>query len=184
MIVDSHMHVWSMEDVDYYHDVSIYQYMEENQIDRTALIAISEKENAEVKRIVQEQPDTFFGIGYVNHRTMDESLKRLREGVRDGYIRGIKLYPYAEHYMLDSDEINPIYETCLELDIPVLFHVGWQRSSLVHPSQKGGGPLYLCDVGISDSVWHGFREIPQPEGDLGPYGSGQLLPVPGNLSEV
>ncbi len=51
MIVDSHMHVWSMDDVDYYGDVNIYQYMKENNIDKTALIAISQKENVEVKRL-------------------------------------------------------------------------------------------------------------------------------------
>ena len=49
MIVDSHMHVWSMDDVDYYDDKTIYQYMQENAIDKTAIIAISEKENAEMK---------------------------------------------------------------------------------------------------------------------------------------
>ena len=27
MIVDSHMHVWSMDDVDYYDDKTIYQYI-------------------------------------------------------------------------------------------------------------------------------------------------------------
>lgn len=147
MIVDSHMHVWSMDDVDYYNDLPIYQYMKENRIDKTALIAISEKENAEVKRIVKEQPDLFFGIGYVNYRQMDISLKQLEKRIEEGYIRGIKLYPYAEHYMLDSDEINPIYEHCLEFDIPVLFHVGWQRSSLVHPSQKGAAPCKYATLG-------------------------------------
>ena len=87
MIVDSHMHVWSMDDVDYYGDVNIYQYMKENNIDKTALIAISQKENVEVKRIVGEQPDKFFGIGYVNHKDMVNSLNQLQEGVEEGYIR-------------------------------------------------------------------------------------------------
>lgn len=147
MIIDTHMHVWSMKDVDYYLDVSIEKYMSDNNITMTSLIAISEKENEEVKRIVLENKDRFFGIGYVNHREMDVSLKKLEDGVKNGYIRGIKLYPYAEHFMLDSDEINPIYEKCLELDIPVLFHVGWQRSSLVHPSQIGAAPCKYATLG-------------------------------------
>ena len=66
MIVDSHMHVWSMKDVDYYNDKDIYTYMAENKIDKTAMIAISEKENAEMKKVVQAEPDKFFGLGYVN----------------------------------------------------------------------------------------------------------------------
>lgn len=148
MIVDSHMHVWSMDDVDYYGDVNIYQYMEENSIDKTALIAISQKENIEVRRIVGEQPDKFFGIGYVNHKDMANSLNQLQEDVEKGYVRGIKLYPYAEHFMLDDDAINPIYEKCLELDIPVLLHVGWQRSSLVHPSQIGAKACKYATLGF------------------------------------
>ena len=66
MIIDSHMHVWSMDDVDYYDDKTIYQYMQENAIDKTAIIAISEKENAEMKKVVQNEPDKFFGLGYTN----------------------------------------------------------------------------------------------------------------------
>ena len=116
MIVDSHMHVWSMDDVDYYDDKTIYQYMQENAIDKTAIIAISEKENAEMKKVVQNEPDKFFGLGYVNVRDMYPSLKKLEEGVKGGWIRGIKLYPYAEHFMLDDDAINPVYETCLALE--------------------------------------------------------------------
>lgn len=62
MIVDSHMHVLSMDDVDYYDDKTIYQYMQENQIDKTAIIAISEKENAEMKRVVQRDQISFSGL--------------------------------------------------------------------------------------------------------------------------
>ena len=148
MIIDTHMHVWSMKDVDYYFDVPIEQYMQDNKINKTALIAISEKENAEVRKIVNERGSEFFGIGYVNHRNMDASLKQLEKDVKDGLVRGIKLYPYSEHFMLDSDEINPIYEKCLELDIPVLLHVGWQRSSLVHPSQVGAAPCKYSTLGF------------------------------------
>ena len=60
MIVDSHMHVWSVNDVDYYNDKTIYQYMQENNIDKTAIIAISEKENSEMKKVVQNEPEKFF----------------------------------------------------------------------------------------------------------------------------
>ena len=77
-----------------------------------------------------------------------QSLKKLEEGVKGGWIRGIKLYPYAEHFMLDDDAINPVYETCLALDIPVLLHVGFQRSSLVHPSQVGAAPCKLSLIHI------------------------------------
>lgn len=50
--------------------------------------------------------------------------------------------------MLDDDAINPVYETCLALDIPVLLHVGFQRSSLVHPSQVGAAPCKCSTLGF------------------------------------
>lgn len=99
MIVDSHMHVWSMKDVDYYNDKDIYTYMAENKIDKTAMIAISEKENAEMKKVVQAEPDKFFGLGYVNVNDMEASLEKLEEAVKGGWVRGIKLYPYEKRYI-------------------------------------------------------------------------------------
>ena len=161
MIVDSHMHVWSMKDVDYYNDKDIYTYMAENKIDKTAMIAISEKENAEMKKVVQAEPDKFFGLGYVNVNDMEASLEKLEEAVKGGWVRGIKLYPYAEHFMLDDDSINPIYEKCLELDIPILLHVGFQRSSLVHPSQIGAKPCKASTLGYPVQFCTVLEKYPQ-----------------------
>ena len=172
MIVDSHMHVWSMDDVDYYDDKTIYQYMQENAIDKTAIIAISEKENAEMKKVVQNEPDKFFGLGYVNVRDMYPSLKKLEEGVKGGWIRGIKLYPYAEHFMLDDDAINPVYETCLALDIPVLLHVGFQR------------PLQVFHAWLPGAVLHRARKVSQAEAYHGAHGRRYIFPVSEHLHEV
>ena len=41
MRIDSHMHVWSFEGVEYYDNKPLFTYMEELKLDRTALIAIN-----------------------------------------------------------------------------------------------------------------------------------------------
>lgn len=69
----------------------------------------------------------------------------------------------AEHFMLDDDAINPVYETCLALDIPVLLHVGFQRSSLVHPSQVGAAPCKCSTLGLPGAVLHRARKVSQAE---------------------
>ena len=44
MRIDSHMHVWSFEGVEYYDNKPLFTYMEELKLDRTALIAINNDE--------------------------------------------------------------------------------------------------------------------------------------------
>ncbi|MGI6250778.1 MAG: amidohydrolase family protein [Anaerolineaceae bacterium] len=147
-IVDSHMHVWSIDEVDYYENKSLATYMLENSIKKTSLIALSQVENIKIASVVESNPDKFFGIGYVDHQDQKDSLELLEKNVKAGVVRGIKLYPYSEHFMLDADEIKPIYRKCLDLDIPILLHVGWQRSTLVHPSQKGAKPAKYSTLGF------------------------------------
>ena len=45
MRIDSHMHVWSFEGVEYYDNKPLFTYMEELKLDRTALIAINNDES-------------------------------------------------------------------------------------------------------------------------------------------
>ena len=54
MRIDSHMHVWSFEGVEYYDNKPLFTYMEELKLDRTALIAINNDENAKVKKLVEQ----------------------------------------------------------------------------------------------------------------------------------
>ena len=77
MRIDSHMHVWSFEGVEYYDNKPLFTYMEELKLDRTALIAINNDENAKVKKLVEQYPNKFFGIAYVDRKNQEESLRQL-----------------------------------------------------------------------------------------------------------
>ena len=59
---------------------------------------------------------------------------------------GDKLHPYVEDYVVDDPMLDPLYETCLELDIPLLFHNGIVTFS-TWPSDEPGKiktPKYEC----------------------------------------
>lgn len=40
-------------------------------------------------------------------------------------LPGIKLHPDYQEFMIDDRRLYPIYEKCAQLDIPIVFHAGW-----------------------------------------------------------
>lgn len=139
MRIDSHMHVWSFEGVEYYDNKQLFTYMEELKLDRTALIAINNGENAKVKTLVEHYPNQFFGIAYVDRENQEASLRELECGVKAGYYKGIKVLSYQGGFHVDDPIQMRTYEKCLELDIPVLFHVGWHNAGSANPSAAANG---------------------------------------------
>ena len=78
--------------------------------------------------------------------TMNYSLCR---EAREKYIvemgfKGLKLYPTYQHFFPNQNDVYPIYEKALELNIPVMFHTG--SSIYKHSKLKYGDPLYLDEV--------------------------------------
>ena len=61
--------------------------MEEQEVDICSCIAAANKENIGVIENVQKYKDKLFGIGYVNVKDMEHSLKMLRENVDEEEIQ-------------------------------------------------------------------------------------------------
>lgn len=147
MRIDSHLHVWSFEGVDYYENKPLFTYMEELRLDKTALIAINPEENKKVRALVAKYPDRFFGIAHVDRSDLENSLEDLKQGVEAGLYRGIKVLSYQGGFYVDDAIQMKIYEKCLELDIPVLFHVGWHNAGSANPAAAAAGAnscKYAC----------------------------------------
>ena len=125
MIIDAHCHIWSFEGVPYYGEKSLFTYMREQKIDKISMICMNESENERMRGLVRKYPEQLFGVSYVDVSNMDTSLKELRNDVKNGLVHAVKIYPYFEHFFVDSRELYPFYETVRELDIPVIPHLGW-----------------------------------------------------------
>ena len=124
MVIDTHAHVFFLDSLIDYDNKPLFQYMDEQKVDICSCIAAANKENDGVIENVRKYPDKLFGIGYVNVHDMDRSLANLRRYAAEGIFRGIKMHPYVEDYVIDDPALDPLYETCLDLDIPLLFHTG------------------------------------------------------------
>lgn len=72
------------------------------------------------------------------HYQSDHVLDRLQTIKDNGFI-GIKLHPDYQEFMIDNEALYPIYDTCSQLGLYVMFHAGVDFISpdLVHaPPQK------------------------------------------------
>jgi predicted TIM-barrel fold metal-dependent hydrolase len=56
-----------------------------------------------------------------------EGVAHLRDVVRKG-ARGIKLHPVLQQFDVSDERMFPIYEACVDLDIPILAHSGPSRN--------------------------------------------------------
>jgi predicted TIM-barrel fold metal-dependent hydrolase len=62
------------------------------------------------------------GISYLNFTPGD--LDELREYLRDGSVRGLKLYPGYEPFYPNDPKLDPVYALAAEAHVPVMIHSG------------------------------------------------------------
>lgn len=57
------------------------------------------------------------------------------ERVKARGARGVKLHPDFQRFIVDREDMFPVYEACAALGLPVLFHVGDQNSDASSPAR-------------------------------------------------
>lgn len=62
--------------------------------------------------------------GYSLDNHTDDDLKFYRECLKDGRIKGIKLYCGYEHYYPYDKRYQKVYDLCVEYGAPAMFHTG------------------------------------------------------------
>lgn len=123
--------------------------MIESEIEKAVVLPIDSGINQDMPLSLVEKTDwhaaevkdfpsiiTFVGI---DPRRGDEGLKELERAVKEKDCRGLKLYPPNGFYP-DEDRFYPIYEQCLDLEIPVVVHQGFTSR---HKHLKYAQPVYL-----------------------------------------
>lgn len=103
--------------------------------------------NDYVYECVRKHPDRFVGICSVDPiRHEHEARRELERCVKDWDMRALKLYPTYDHFDPRDERLYPIYEKCIELDLPVHFHMGY--TGTINAPMKYQLPYMLDDVGI------------------------------------
>lgn len=98
-------------------------------------IATSPKQNTTINNTAQSICETekqMLALGSV-HFEADDALLEL-ERVKDMGLKGIKLHPDYQGFMINDERLDEFYDKCSQLDLPVVFHSGWDCYSpdLIH----------------------------------------------------
>ena len=93
-----------------------------------------------------KHPGRLYGVVCLDPlRDPQAALEELERCVREFDFRLLKLIPTYHHYSPDDPRIDPFYGKCLELDIPVMVHMGWTRT--INAPMEHQRPMLLDRVG-------------------------------------
>lgn len=95
--------------------------------------------------IVTQFPDKFIGFAGIDPLKKKKAIKELRRSYDLG-LRGIAIRPFMFKIAPTDRKMYPIYSTCVELDIPIWFHISINYSSNTMEVER---PIFL-DVVAQD----------------------------------
>lgn len=103
--------------------------------------------NEDVSRIASTHPDRFIPFASVDPSMGQAAVDKLIHAVKNLKCRGLKLVPPVQHFDFSDAKHHPLWETALELNIPVWTHTAHQMS---HPGSDArlGHPMLVEPVAL------------------------------------
>lgn len=155
MILDCHVHINNYSDET--QDVTEKTFeelritMRRNRVD-AAMILTSYKVNPgrpstkDAVRLTENLNHLYVvaGISYLNFNL--NYLVELRDYLKDGTVRGLKLYPGYEPFYPHDEILHPVYELAGDFDVPVMIHSGDTYSPT--GKIKYSHPIHVDDVAV------------------------------------
>lgn len=73
-------------------------------------------------------------------------LFHMEERIRDGLVKGIKLYPGYDHYAINDPSLESVFRIAAKYDVPVMIHCGdtYARTAKVRQAH----PLLVDDIAV------------------------------------
>ena len=101
--------------------------MDEAGISQSVLYAVEApivySGNEYVGELCNRFPDRLLGFASVDPKAKDAPAI-LEHAVRNLGLKGLKLHPPLQHFYPNDEAVFPVYEKAVELNIPIVFHVG------------------------------------------------------------
>jgi predicted TIM-barrel fold metal-dependent hydrolase len=84
------------------------------------------------------------GISFLHYKERD--LRELADLLREGRVKGLKLYPGYEPFYPSDPRLRVVYELAAEFDVPVMIHTGdtFARTAKI----KYAHPIHVDDVAV------------------------------------
>ena len=92
---------------------------------------------------LDQWPDRFVGFLGVDLEHIDESLAQIRDLAGHGGVRGVSIEPGSGKVPRHSDDesLTPVYETCIDLDLPVSISLSGLLSALAGHDISWSSPI-------------------------------------------
>lgn len=128
----------------------LLEQMDEAGVDTAFLYAVEApivySSNEYVCSIRDRYPSRFVAFASVNP-LMPDAVQRFERAVREHGMKGLKLHPPLQDFFPNDEAVFPVYEKAVELNIPVVFHVGTTPfGSLCRLATAN--PILLDDVAV------------------------------------
>ena len=107
--------------------------------------------NEYIAKTVDEHPDRFIGFASVDPHKGRIAIRELQTAIKDFKLQGLKLHPTFQEFFPNDRQFYPLYEKCVELGIPIIFHGGAELAGMGLPGgggirQKYARPIFFDDV--------------------------------------
>ncbi|MGE0502063.1 MAG: amidohydrolase family protein [Rhizobiaceae bacterium] len=107
--------------------------------------------NEYVSRLVKSAPDVFVGAyASVDPWLGKAAIDRLEYCVKELGMIGLTIEQMVAKMFPDDEQFNPLWEKCIELDIPVMFHMGQSGIGGGIPGGMGVQLKYTRPIHIDD----------------------------------
>jgi len=107
-------------------DVLLKQ-MDDANIEKSVLYAVEAPivyaSNEYVYNLCSKYPDRLIGFASVDPHS-ENALETLETAIKDFGFKGLKLHPPLQNFFPNDPIMFPIYQKAVELNIPIVFHVG------------------------------------------------------------
>lgn len=158
MIIDCHVHINQYELTENVPSLEerikiLRTEMASNNVDYALILSsykVNEKRPSTWQIIEATKKYDNLGVvaGFTIDNHTDEDLKNYRKWIKDGLVKGLKIYAGYEHYYPYDKRYQKVYDTCIEFDVPVMIHTGdtfTEKGKL-----RFARPMNLDDVAVDN----------------------------------
>jgi predicted TIM-barrel fold metal-dependent hydrolase len=155
MLVDCHVHLNN------YHEnpgrptkenvEALFQHMEKHAVDHAVVLTsyTVDNERPSVEEVVEmlandRRTTVVEGLRWRGEKRTD--LYTMEDRLREGTIKGIKLYPGYDRYAINDPSLESVFRIAAKYDVPVMIHTGDTYSKGAKVRQAH--PLLVDDVAV------------------------------------
>jgi predicted TIM-barrel fold metal-dependent hydrolase len=116
--------------------------------------------NDYVAQMVKDYPEAFLGAwAMIDPWKGKVAIRELERAVKELGLMGLKFQQLIQGFFPNDRQFYPLYEKCVELKVPVMFHTGFGASGAGAPGGGGYHLKYTKPIPYIDDVAADFPDL-------------------------